>query len=171
MLRQIPLAAAIIISVEAIPVSASAQLCESILSWLCFKAEPTSKSAMEESPQKQMTATPRYTTDSPKKGANSARSRALQVAAPPDASINLPAGCLSREQVVGGYPRYRVIAGRHCWYASARGPQRKLAETNVNPSGPELGTTQLHDCEEQALKLYSEEKRAFLKQCMSNNRR
>lgn len=95
--------------------------------------------------------------------------------------------CLSLSEVQGGYPRYHIVNGRHCWYASTRGPQRAPAEakearpteTNVNPyddpiwQEPDAGNVQpiavrARNCEEQALKLDVKEKRAFMKQCMSN---
>jgi len=37
--------------------------------------------------------------------------------------------CLSRKEVHGGYPRYRVINGRHCWYASTRDRSGKPIES------------------------------------------
>jgi hypothetical protein len=189
MLRQIPLAAAVIVSVQAMPVGASAQMCGGILSWLCFNSEPNSKSASEGSPQEQTTAIRQYPTGKPKKAANSARSREFREPGGGDASIDGASACLSQAQVHGGYPRYRVIGGRHCWYASARGRQnkqgeiqKKQVEINVNPyddpiweqsnvTGRELVTSQLQDCEVQALKLDSDEKRTFMKECMSNGAR
>jgi hypothetical protein len=189
MLRRILLASAVIVSVQAIPVGASAEKCGGILSWLCFNSEPSSKSALEGSPQEQMTALRQYATGKPKKAANPARSRELRETGGGDASIDVASACLSLQQVRGGYPRYRVIGGRHCWYASTKGRprkqaeiQKKQAEINVNPyddpiwkqsdaTEPELVTTQLQDCEEQALKLDAEEKRTFMKQCMSSGAR
>src|SRR6266536_3474664 len=41
--------------------------------------------------------------------------------------------CLSLKEVHDGYPRYRVVEGRRCWYASTRGPEAKPAEVDVNP--------------------------------------
>ena len=95
--------------------------------------------------------------------------------------------CLSLEEVHGGYPRYHIVDGRRCWYASTRGaPQRapaeaktKPAEVDINPyddpiwQEPEPAKVQpiavrARNCEEQALKLDVKEKRAFMKQCMSN---
>ena len=97
----------------------------------------------------------------------------------PETAVNDAPRCLSLQEVHGGYPRYRIVGGRRCWYASTRGPEAKPAEVDVNPyddpiwkqsdaTGLELATTQLQEGEEQALKLESEEKRTFLKQCMSN---
>ena len=93
--------------------------------------------------------------------------------------------CLSLNEVHGGYPRYRIIEGRRCWYASTRGSetrpadQPKPAEVDVNPyddpiwQEPEANIGQAaavraKTCEEQALKLDLKEKRAFMKQCMAN---
>jgi hypothetical protein len=107
--------------------------------------------------------------------------------------------CLTQDQVRGGYPRYHVINGRRCWYASVRGadrpaPRPKPTTIDVNPYGDPIweapqarpaatavdrrpATAGLdrtrslrYDCEEQALKLDSQEKRAFLKQCLSGER-
>ncbi|HEX9322977.1 MAG TPA: hypothetical protein VF913_12760 [Xanthobacteraceae bacterium] len=86
--------------------------------------------------------------------------------------------CLSLKEVHDGYPRYRVVEGRRCWYASTRGPEAKPAEVDVNPyddpiwNEPDAGTasaaTRAKTCEEQALKLDLKEKRSFMKQCMAN---
>jgi len=175
MLRQVSLAAGVIDSVQAVPVAASAQMCGGVLSWWCFNSEPGSKSAPEGPSQEQMAGIRQYPTGKPRKAANLARNREFREAA----SIDWNSSCLSQEQARGGYPRYRVIGGRRCWYASARGRRNTKIEINVNPyddpiwkqsdaTGLELATTQLQECEEQALKLESEEKRTFLKQCMSN---
>src|SRR5947207_1800766 len=44
--------------------------------------------------------------------------------------------CLSQKDVHGGYPRYRLINGRHCWYASTRDRSGKPIEsaTAAEPS-------------------------------------
>ncbi len=86
--------------------------------------------------------------------------------------------CLSLKEVHDGYPRYRIVEGRRCWYASTRGPEAKPAEVDVNPyddpiwNEPDAGTasaaTRAKTCEEQALKLDLKEKRSFMKQCMAN---
>jgi hypothetical protein len=107
--------------------------------------------------------------------------------------------CLTQNQVHGGYPRYHLINGRRCWYASVRAPDRpaprpKPTTIDVNPYGDPIWeapqarqaatdverrpaaaaldrTRSLRsDCEKQALKLDSQEKRAFLKQCLSAQR-
>jgi hypothetical protein len=94
--------------------------------------------------------------------------------------------CLSLDEVHGGYPRYHLVDGRRCWYASPRGPEAKASEPRVKPveidvnpyddpiwSEPDASTTQAvalraKGCEEQALKLDVREKRAFMKQCMAS---
>jgi hypothetical protein len=89
--------------------------------------------------------------------------------------------CLSLQEVHGGYPRYRIVGGRRCWYASTRGPEAKpaAAEVDVNPyddpiwhepdaSKGRAPADRAKTCEEQALKLDLKEKRAFMKQCMAN---
>jgi hypothetical protein len=54
--------------------------------------------------------------------------------------------CLSLNEVHGGHPRYHVINGRQCWYASTSAPAAKRdrampdpavqsAEIDVNPYG------------------------------------
>jgi hypothetical protein len=102
----------------------------------------------------------------------------------PAIAANDAARCLSLQEVHGGYPRYRLIGGRKCWYASTRGPEAKPtearpAEVDVNPYDdpiwhePEItnasaAASRAKNCEEQALKLDLKEKRAFMKQCMAN---
>ena len=80
-----------------------------------------------------------------------------------------PRPCLSREDIDGSYPRYRVVGGRRCWYASKRGDGGSKALPDRQ--------TQARNCEEQALKLFdpeeikqggANEKSMFVKQCMSN---
>src|SRR6266571_1249950 len=47
--------------------------------------------------------------------------------------------CLSLKEVHDGYPRYRIVEGRRCWYASTRGrkpnPQRSTSIRTVIPFG------------------------------------
>ena len=105
----------------------------------------------------------------------------------PAFAANDDSRCLSLNEVRGGYPRYRIIEGQRCWYPSTRGPQArpdpqwesKPAEVDVNPYDdpiwrePDASTAsaaagRAKICEEQALKLDLKEKRAFMKQCMSN---
>ena len=87
--------------------------------------------------------------------------------------------CLSLPEVHGGYPRYHIVGGRRCWYASTRGPEAKPADVDVNPyddpiwhepdaSQGQAAASRAKNCEEQALKLDLKEKRAFMKQCMAN---
>jgi hypothetical protein len=173
MLEKVLLAAATVMLVE-VPISASAEVCEGILSWLCSNAESTAKRRPEEAPQRHATAT-RYSGNETKKPAGSARSRDFQETASADPTIGFEADCLSRDQVRGGYRRYRVIHGRHCWYASARTRQTKLKEINVDPykdpiwEDSHTAGFDLADCEVQALKLDAEEKQTFMKECVSNN--
>lgn len=107
----------------------------------------------------------------------------------PAIPANDAARCLSLQEVHGGYPRYRLIGGRKCWYASTRGPEAKPtegksieatpAEVEVNPyddpiwhepeaTNASAAASRAKNCEEQALKLDLKEKRAFMKQCMAN---
>ena len=87
--------------------------------------------------------------------------------------------CLSLNEVHGGYPRYHLVEGRRCWYASTRGPEARPAQLDVNPyddpiwhepdaSNASAAASRAKTCEEQALKLDVKEKRAFMKQCMAN---
>jgi hypothetical protein len=101
--------------------------------------------------------------------------------------------CLSQGEVHGGYPRYRLVEGKRCWYASTRGPETNPADVQAKPEDvqakpesvdvnpyddpiwhePDASNTQAtamraKDCEEQALKLDPREKRVFMKQCMAN---
>jgi hypothetical protein len=130
-------------------------MCQGVLSWLCFNAEPAAKNTADDPPQYRRTAAP--------------------------SAADLSQSCLSRQQVRGGYPRYRVINGRHCWYASTPGRrQARRAKIDVNPyddpiwkqsdvSGNELAKNSTQNCEEQALKLDSKEKQTFMRECTSNN--
>jgi hypothetical protein len=79
------------------------------------------------------------------------------------------ARCLTLEQVHGGHPRYHVIGGRHCWHAPNRGPGVTKGGIHAAPATASAAEkVRLQDCEQQAMKLDSNEKRTFLKQCMSN---
>jgi hypothetical protein len=164
------LGAGAVILVQLIPVRASAD-CGGILPWLCFNAEPTAAKISEEAPQGYGT---RYSANKPKSG-GSARSRnRRQTSVAAAAASSSPSNCLSRVQVQGGYPRYRVINGRHCWYASADSPRSSRTEININPHDDPIWKTsdptrfELADCEVQALKLDDEEKKTFMKECISN---
>ena len=97
----------------------------------------------------------------------------------PETAVNDAPRCLSLQEVHGGYPRYRIVGGHRCWYASTRGPEAKPAEVDVNPyddpiwhqpdaSNASAAASRAKNCEEQALKLDLKEKRAFMKQCMAN---
>src|SRR5947209_15879017 len=54
-----------------------------------------------------------------------------------------PSGpCLSQKEVRGGYPKYRIINGRHCWYASTRDRSEKpirRATANKEDKGARAG--------------------------------
>ena len=90
------------------------------------------------------------------------------------------APCLGLHEVHGGYPRYHIIDGRRCWYASTRGPDSaKPKEIDVDPysdpiwrqpdaSAGQAAASRAKNCEEQALKFDLKEKRAFMKQCMTD---
>jgi hypothetical protein len=96
-----------------------------------------------------------------------------------------PAACLSLSEVHGGYPRYRIIGGRRCWYASPRAPERRHERPgraiDINPDDdpiwhapesepvPSSRPTRA-DCEDQALKLEARDQRGFIKQCMAGKK-
>jgi hypothetical protein len=98
----------------------------------------------------------------------------------PAVAANDASRCLALHEVHGGYPRYRIIDGRRCWYASTRGPDTAKPMTiDVNPyddpiwhqpdaSAGQAAASRAKNCEEQALKLDLKEKRAFMKQCMTD---
>jgi hypothetical protein len=98
----------------------------------------------------------------------------------PAVAANDEPHCLALHEVHGGYPRYRIIDGRRCWYASTRGPETaRPANIDVNPyddpiwhqpdaSAGQAAASRAKNCEEQALKLDLKEKRAFMKQCMTD---
>jgi hypothetical protein len=134
-----------------LPVSASAEICEGLLSWLCFSSEAASD--------------PLRPTRSTSDGPASGNSRAPGIAG----------DCLSREQVHDGYPRYRVINGRRCWYGSVNGrpPKRahseRAAHRGRGRNEPQIARSEPSDCELQALKLDEPDKKSFMKQCMSGS--
>jgi len=173
MRKQGVLFTSIAILTGAMTTSASAQLCSGLLSWLCPSADSSNPDTAS-SDQTQATS-PTNSFQQPEK--------------PP---------CLSLGEVHGGYPMYHVVGGRRCWFASSRRPPvkssrvkaptetnlkssraKKSVETNVNPYGDPIWnsqeaeaqatSTQMQTCEEQALKLDSEEKRTFLKECTLQN--
>lgn len=146
-----------------VPVSASAGMCDGALSWLCFNSDPEAPRSAT-SPQATVT------------GENVVGSPAA------DVSTN----CLTRQQVQGGYPRYRVMNGRRCWFASVEGPPKhharaeKRADIDVNPHGDSIwqetdAAKEAVDCEIQALKLHEDEKlngdekSNFLRECKAGN--
>ena len=72
--------------------------------------------------------------------------------------------CRSRREVQGGWPKYRIINGRQCWYSST--PPRTRADSSAGhesrqPSG---------QCQDQAGKLDSEAKRTLIQECISAKR-
>jgi hypothetical protein len=108
-----------------------------------------------------------------------AQAQALAANDAPAIAANDAPRCLSLPEVHGGYPRYHLVGGRRCWYASTRGPEAKPAEVDVNPyddpiwhepdaSKGQAAASRAKNCEEQSLKLDLKEKRAFMKQCMAN---
>ena len=160
MRKDVRLAAASIILVWT-PVSASAGMCNGTLSFLCFNAG-------SEAP------------DAP------ASTRAAGVEQRAATSVSdMSAKCLTRDQVRGGYPRYRVINGRHCWFASSRPKHYERAErrakTDVNPyddpiwQEADARNSKAAICETQALKLHEDEKLGgdekskFLRDCKAGN--
>ena len=120
------------------------------------------------------------------------------VAAEPQARTTAGSSCLSREQIHGGHPRFRVVGGRRCWHAGKRRASAKSNGLAVNPEDDPIwraaeagqpdeasGTsaeisdarTQASDCDQQALKLFDpeemkqggvSERAGFMKGCMSN---
>ena len=81
-----------------VPASASDEICQGEMAWFCeehqmFNAEPPASGLTQDTAGVTQDTTPQLPTPPP---------------------------CLSQKEVRGGYPRYRVINGRHCWYASTR---------------------------------------------------
>ena len=156
MRKDVLLAAASIILLWT-PVSASAGMCDGTLSFLCFKAA-------SEAPDAPVSA---------------------HTAGAATSASDMSPKCLTRDQVQGGYPRYRVINGRHCWYASSRPKHYERAErrakANVNPYDDPIwreadaGNSKAAICETQALKLHEneklggDEKSKFLRDCKAGN--
>jgi hypothetical protein len=134
-----------------LPVSASAEICEGLLSWLCFSSDAASDPLRPT----------RSTGDRPASSNSSA--------------AGIAGDCLSREQVHDGYPRYRVINGRRCWYGSVNGRTQKrahperTAQRGRGRNGAQVARSEPSDCELQALKLDEPDKKSFMKQCMSGS--
>jgi hypothetical protein len=146
------LVAASSIAIVALPVDASAG-CEGLLPWFCFSSDSSKTISPEDTPSMPIASQPEDA-----EGRRSANHRFE---------------CLSREQIHNGYPRYRVVKGRHCWYASSKPRQTKRPKTDQNPYGdpiwkqPEVARSEPSDCDLQALKLDEAEKELFMKQCKS----
>src|SRR5439155_15081258 len=136
------LAAGIALFVGA-PVGAWAGICDGALSWLCPSADSSEVQTEQETRSRQVTPQ-RYDWTN-----HRVESR----------SLDTEANCLTRNQVRGGYPRYRVINGRHCWYASVKGEHTRKTGVDVNPYDDpiwrktESARVEATDCEIQALKL------------------
>jgi hypothetical protein len=134
-----------------LPVGASAEICDGLLSWLCFTSEAGSDPLRPT----------RSTDDGP---ASSNSSTAV-----------MRGDCLSREQVRHGYPRYRTINGRHCWYGFENGRRSKRAHLERSAhrgrgrNEPQVARSEPSDCELQALKLDEPDKKSFMKQCLSGS--
>jgi hypothetical protein len=134
-----------------LPVSASAEICEGLLSWLCFSSEAASDPLRPA----------RSTSDGPASSNSGAAA--------------MSGDCLSRQQVHDGYPRYRTIKGRRCWYGSVNGRPSKRAHPERTAhrgrgrNEPQVARSEPSDCELQALKLDEPDKKSFMKQCMSGS--
>ena len=141
-----------------LPTHVSAATCQGFLSWLCANAD----ASKEEQGQAKQQTDEATALDGP------AATRFRGVINQP---VQAGSGCLSRAQIHSGYPRYRVINGRRCWYASTKSQQRKQLGINPNPyddpiwKEPEMAKAEPTSCELQALKLDAGEKRTFMKQC------
>ena len=148
MLSRILIGASVLILVE-LPISASADMCDGPFSWLCG-SEPASLSAPAAQPV-----------------------HSSEAAWAPQAGAEMVQTCLSREQVRDGYPRYRTINGRRCWFASTDSRQPKRSEPNRTADSARLhqhqkvAEAERAHCELQALKLDEPDKTIFLKQCTS----
>jgi hypothetical protein len=143
--------------------TAAAQVCSGPTAWICeehqlFNREPPgSKFDYNSLPKEMLGANP---------GPTEKPAPAYQ-----DESTLAQGPCLSQKEIRAGWPKYRIINGRRCWYAST--PPRKNApstngQTTGNASSMPQGMSRLstRECEEQALKLEGNEKRTFLQQCM-----
>ena len=79
--------------------------------------------------------------------------------------------CLSQREVRGGWPKYGIIKGRRCWYASKPADYGALSPGNAGSGAAEpaqrLGAG---ECRDQAAKLDAAEKRTFLRECMSSKK-
>jgi hypothetical protein len=120
------------------------------------------------------------------------------VAAEPQARTTAGSSCLSREQIHGGHPRFRVVGGRRCWHVAKRSASAKSNGLHVDPEDDPIwraaaagrideasGTsaeisdaqTQARNCDQQILKLLDpeemkqggvSERAKFMKGCMSS---
>jgi len=73
--------------------------------------------------------------------------------------------CLSRRKVRGQHINYRIIDGRKCWY-EARPAGRDAPSLRKN----DTTRVDANECQEQAMKLDGDERRAFLRECRSGKR-
>ena len=147
---------------------ASAQECSGPIAWLCeehqmFNAEPTPTQKFNRGSIPSELLDPNPTLAGKPL---SIQPDAATITLPLDKKALATSPCLSEKQVHGGWPKYRIIKGRKCWYAS----------TSPRKNGPPLGTTKQGtserlsaiECQDQAMKLDGDEKRTFLSQCMSH---
>ena len=101
---------------------------------------PLSRNAPEEPPQDEVAAVTPNPAETPNPKVRSTRAASvrrsdLSESTKANRSVEAPSTCLSLKQVHGGYPRYRVIGGRHCWYASTR--FRQETRVQIKRESPE----------------------------------
>jgi hypothetical protein len=75
--------------------------------------------------------------------------------------------CLSRQQVHGRHRKYRITDGRQCWYAARPADSHAARKKNPAGSSDRPGPS---ECQEQALKLDGDERRAFLRECSAGKK-
>jgi hypothetical protein len=78
---------------------------------------------------------------------------------------------LSHAQVHGERLKYRTIDGRQCWYSARPADNNAPLPRKTKPTGQEIvERSTAAECREQAMKLDADEKRLFLRQCMSGKK-
>jgi hypothetical protein len=79
--------------------------------------------------------------------------------------------CLSQAAVHGNRLKYKMINGRQCWYSAKPADNNAPASRKAKPTGQEIvERPTAAECQEQAMKLDADEKRLFLRQCMSGKK-
>jgi hypothetical protein len=90
---------------------------------------------------------------------------------PPTPPSKKTPSCLSQTAVHGGRLKYKMINDRRCWYLARPADNNAPLPRKTKPTGQEIvERPTAAECREQAMKLDADEKRLFLRQCMSGKK-